>query len=184
MSAQVYISGGRLITAGGAVFGIPAAGPPPPPSGEENVVKFRSGMYMQSGNPNDQASMNAFSTSWAGNGGACQGYSAWYKWNLVETALGVYSFTSVFNDYAYLQSVAPGASFVPQFNWYANQMGLTTAELPRFNPQATECRITSSITPRPMARGLRPRVQATAAGAAIVYESPTTTTYEPRTGAR
>ena len=113
MSAQVYISGGRLITAGGAVFGIPAAGPPPPPSGEENVVKFRSGMYMQSGNPNDQASMNAFSTSWAGNGGACQGYSAWYKWNLVETALGVYSFTSVFNDYAYLQSVAPGASFVP-----------------------------------------------------------------------
>ena len=133
MSA-IVLSGGRILGTGGGIFAVGGSSPPPPPVSSSNVVKFRSGMYMQSGNPNDQASMNAFSTSWAGNGGACQGYSAWYKWNLVETALGVYSFTSVFNDYAYLQSVAPGASFVPQFNWYANQMGLTPAELPTFNP--------------------------------------------------
>ena len=171
MSAQVYISGGRLITAGGAVFGIPAAGPPPPPSGEENVVKFRSGMYMQSGNPNDQASMNAFSTSWAGNGGACQGYSAWYKWNLVETALGIYSFTPVFNDYAYLQSVAPGASFVPQFNWYSNQT-LANSNLPSFNPQSDG--VPNYIINNPSTYGAGPPTSSSSYGGWCCdsYESP------------
>lgn len=96
-------------------------------------VKFRPGIYMQSGSPNDQASMNALATSWAGNGGVLQGYSAWYKWSALETALGVYNFTSVFSDYTFLQSKAPGASFVPQFNWYANQT-LAPSGLPSFNP--------------------------------------------------
>jgi hypothetical protein len=135
------------------------------------LTKFRSGMYMMSGNPNDQASMNALATSWAGNGGKIQGYSAWYKWSNIETALGTYNFTSVFNDYTYLQSVAPGASFIPQFNWYANQT-LASSALPTFNPNGDG--VPSYICDNPATYGAGPPTSSSSYGGwcADTYISP------------
>jgi len=168
MSA-VVLSGGRVLNIGGALFSISGSSPPPPSS--SNVVKFRPGMYMQSGNPDDTASMSAFATSWAGNGGVLQGYSAWYKWNSVEATLGSYVFTPIFNDYISLQSVAAGASFAPQFNWYANQ-SLAASALPTFNPQSDG--VPNYIINNPSTYGAGPPTSSSSYGGWCCdsYESP------------
>jgi Chitobiase/beta-hexosaminidase C-terminal domain/Fibronectin type III domain len=57
MSAQVYISGGRLIVAGGAMFGTGGAAPPPPPTPSMQIVKFVSGDFAMSESYNGTTSL-------------------------------------------------------------------------------------------------------------------------------
>lgn len=87
----------------------------PPPTSQ---IKFHPGWYASSNNLNgsqvDGNGRNKTEMDLLGGSGFSanvQGYQTLSTWNNLETALGVYDFSSFVSDFNYLQSVLPGARY-------------------------------------------------------------------------
>src|SRR6185437_1980886 len=97
-------------------------------------VKFTPGHYLMSDirdyhggfSPTQrQAEIDVLATTGTGGawtGSPFKGYFAYYSWDFLESSLGVYDFSPIYNDFLYLQSKCPGAQMVIGL-WYSASNG-------------------------------------------------------------